>query len=63
MESRRALSAPQPATQRSVAMRATSARPEPDPELLHMIRKLLAKPMEQRMHFLRVRLPNGGSCL
>jgi hypothetical protein len=34
-----------------------------DAELLHMIRKLLAKPMEKRMHFLRVRLPNGGSCL
>jgi hypothetical protein len=51
------------AKQRSVSMCASSARPEPDPELLHMIRRLLAKPMEQRMHFLRVRLPNGGSCL
>jgi hypothetical protein len=43
---------------------AEGAREESaDVELLHMIRRLLALPMEKRMHFLRVRLPNGGSCL
>lgn len=32
-------------------------------ELIGMIRRKLALPMNQRTHFLRVRLPNGGSCL
>ena len=31
--------------------------------LLDMIRANLALPMNQRTHFLRLRLPNGGSCL
>jgi len=30
---------------------------------LDQIRALLALPMNKRTHFLRVRLPNGGSCL
>jgi hypothetical protein len=30
---------------------------------LRMIRALLRKPMAERTHFLRQRLPNGGSCL
>jgi hypothetical protein len=49
----------------------TSDRESPGPampdlsedELRHMIRQLLDKPMRERMHFLRVRLPNGGSAL
>jgi hypothetical protein len=34
-----------------------------DRELIEMTRMLLALPMNKRTHFLRVRLPNGGSCL
>jgi hypothetical protein len=30
---------------------------------LRIIRALLKKPMSERTHFLRKRLPNGGSCL
>ncbi len=30
---------------------------------LRIIRALLRKPMSERTHFLRRRLPNGGSCL
>lgn len=30
---------------------------------LDQIRALLKLPMNKRTHFLRVRLPNGGSCL
>jgi len=32
-------------------------------DLTDMIRRQLALPMNQRTHFLRLRLPNGGSCL
>ena len=32
-------------------------------ELTDMIRRQLALPMNKRTNFLRVRLPNGGSCL
>jgi len=32
-------------------------------ELIHQIKKLRSLPMNQRTHFLRKRLPNGGSCL
>lgn len=32
-------------------------------ELTAMIRRQLALPMNQRTNFLRLRLPNGGSCL
>ena len=39
-------------------MRQTSER-----ELTLMIRRQLALPMNKRTHFLRKRLPNGGSCL
>ncbi len=34
-----------------------------DEELLDQIRRLLALPPHKRTHFLRVRLPNGGSSL
>jgi hypothetical protein len=40
------------------AMREASER-----ELTGMIRRQLALPMNKRTNFLRVRLPNGGSCL
>ncbi|MEP7365057.1 MAG: hypothetical protein ABI972_17530 [Acidobacteriota bacterium] len=32
-------------------------------ELTDMIRRQLALPMSKRTNFLRMRLPNGGSCL
>jgi len=38
-------------------------RKESDRALLDLIRRRLALPVEKRMNFLRVRLPNGGSCL
>jgi hypothetical protein len=31
--------------------------------ILEQIRRLLARPMNKRTNFLRVRLPGGGSCL
>jgi hypothetical protein len=36
---------------------------ETDRALTEQIRRLLALPMNKRTHFLRVRLPNGGSTL
>jgi hypothetical protein len=36
---------------------------ESDRVELEQIRRLLALPMNKRTHFLRVRLPNGGSAL
>ena len=38
-------------------------RRETDRELEELIRRLLAKPMAERTHFLRRRLPGGGSAL
>jgi hypothetical protein len=38
-------------------------RKEADRAELEQIRNLLALPMNRRTHFLRVRLPNGGSAL
>jgi hypothetical protein len=35
----------------------------PDPAVDDMIRRLLALPPEERVHFLRVRHPDGGSRL
>lgn len=46
-----------PRTKRSALAR------ESDRALVEQIRRLLALPPEQRTHFLRVRLPNGGSAL
>lgn len=40
------------------ALRAESER-----DLIEQIRRLLALPMERRTHFLRKRLPSGGSAL
>lgn len=36
---------------------------ESDAALREQIRRLLKKPMAERTHFLRVRLPGGGSAL
>jgi hypothetical protein len=36
---------------------------ENDRQLLELIRRRLALPIEQRTNFLRKRLPGGGSCL
>lgn len=38
-------------------------RAESNLELFALIRRLLAKPMNERTHFLRRRLPGGGSAL
>jgi hypothetical protein len=40
------------------ALRAESQR-----QLQELIRRRLALPLEERMNFLRRRLPGGGSCL
>jgi hypothetical protein len=40
------------------ALKAESAR-----QLEELIRRRLALPIEERMNFLRRRLPGGGSCL
>ena len=37
--------------------------PESERQLEELIRRRLAMPIEQRMNFLRKRLPGGGSCL
>jgi len=36
---------------------------ESERALIEQIRRLLALPMNKRTHFLRKRLPGGGSCL
>lgn len=41
----------------------SALRRESDRALREQIRRLLALPMERRTHFLRVRLPGGGSAL
>lgn len=38
-------------------------RRESDRQLIEQIRRQLALPMNRRTHFLRKRLPGGGSCL
>jgi len=38
-------------------------RRESERDQLEQIRRQLAAPLEERMNFLRVRLPNGGSVL
>ncbi len=46
---------------RDRALEALAA--ESDRQLDELIRRRLALPIEQRMNFLRRRLPGGGSCL
>ena len=50
---------------RSEARRSAldAIRKESDRQLEELIRRRLALPIEQRMNFLRKRLPGGGSCL
>jgi hypothetical protein len=43
--------------------RLAALRQESDRQLEELIRRRLAMPLEQRMNFLRKRLPGGGSCL
>jgi hypothetical protein len=43
--------------------RLAALRKESDRQLEELIRRRLAMPLEQRMNFLRIRLPGGGSCL
>ena len=52
---------PRKPTKRELALEAM--RQVSEQELTDMIRRQLALPMHERTHFLRVRLPNGGSCL
>jgi len=59
-------------TARNAAKRATAKKHQKaldalaaksDRQLVELIRRRLAMPIEQRMNFLRRRLPGGGSCL
>jgi hypothetical protein len=43
--------------------RKSPLRRETDRALIEQIRRLLAMPPSKRTHFLRVRLPNGGSAI
>ena len=60
-----------PAKKRSKARRNPDSRQaqldalakESERQLDELIRRRLALPLEQRMNFLRHRLPGGGSCL
>jgi hypothetical protein len=45
------------------AERLAALKREGDAALRDQIRRLLARPMAERTHFLRVRLPGGGSAL
>lgn len=52
---------PRKPTKREQTLEAMRAASEQD--LIDMIRRQLSLPMHKRTHFLRMRLPNGGSCL
>ncbi len=52
---------PRPPTKRELALEAM--RQASEAELTALIRRQLALPMNKRTNFLRLRLPNGGSCL
>jgi hypothetical protein len=45
------------------AKQLEALKAESERQLVEMIRRRLALPIEQRMNFLRVRLPGGGSAL
>lgn len=59
--SKNSLKAPRKQTKRERELEAMRQSSEQD--LVDMIRANLALPMHKRTHFLRVPLPNGGSCL
>jgi hypothetical protein len=48
-------------TKRELALEVM--RQASEQELTDLIRRQLALPMNKRTNFLRIRLPNGGSCL
>ena len=50
-------------SRRSRSVRLRMLRKANDRALKEQIRRLLLLPMNKRTHFLRVRLPFGGSCL
>lgn len=50
-----------PARGRQATLAALEA--ESERQLIELIRRRLALPLEKRMNFLRRRLPGGGSCL
>jgi len=54
---------PKQRKRRNRAAELASLKREADLAVRDQIRRLLAKPMAQRTHFLRVRLPGGGSAL
>ncbi|MDX2171279.1 MAG: hypothetical protein SF182_29690 [Deltaproteobacteria bacterium] len=54
---------PKPAARASRARKLAALRKESEAALREQIRRLLRLPMAQRTHFLRVRLPGGGSTL
>jgi hypothetical protein len=54
-------SARKPGQSRATQLAALAA--ESERQLEELIRRRLAMPIEQRMNFLRKRLPGGGSCL
>lgn len=49
--------------ERSRAAELAALKKESEAALRDQIRRQLAKPMGERTHFLRVRLPGGGSSL
>jgi hypothetical protein len=48
---------------RSRAGQLAAIKAESERQMEDLIRRRLALPIEQRMNFLRRRLPGGGSCL
>ncbi len=49
--------------QRKRAAELAVLKAESEADLREQIRRLLDKPMSERTHFLRVRLPGGGSAV
>jgi len=56
---------PKNETKRPISRRQAlaSLRDESDRQLMDLIERRLALPLEKRLNFLRRRLPGGGSCL
>lgn len=57
------MSAPQKKTSAKRRQALAALARESDRQLDDLIRRRIAMPLEQRMHFLRRRLPGGGSSL